>query len=141
MPGLSPKLPIARDKQDGYALTKTYEEMIQQNLKNLLLTVPGERMMDPDFGVGLKTFLFEQHSYETYSEIFSKSLEQVQKYMPFLNLERMEFYGPDGIWTTDDGYITNEPQPDADPNLLQIRMFYLVVPVDTFDSLDLDFAV
>ena len=35
MSGLSPKLPVRRDPGTGFALTKTYEEMIKQNLKNL----------------------------------------------------------------------------------------------------------
>ena len=58
MPGLSPKLPVAKDPTDGFALTKTYNEMIKQNLMNLVLTSPGERMMDIKFGVGIRDFLF-----------------------------------------------------------------------------------
>ena len=30
--------------------------MIKQNLKMLILTNPGERVMDPEFGVGIKQF-------------------------------------------------------------------------------------
>jgi phage baseplate assembly protein W len=72
MAGISPKLPISKNKEDGYTLTKTYLESTQQNLKNLLLTVPGERMMDPDFGVGMNRFLFENHGISTYGSILSK---------------------------------------------------------------------
>ena len=35
------------------------EKMIKQNLKMILLTHPGERIMVPDFGVGLPRFIFE----------------------------------------------------------------------------------
>lgn len=70
MAGLSPKLPVSRDSEDGYSLTKTYEEMVRQNLKNLLLTNPGERMMDPDFGVGMKRYLLS-----------SMVLTHIQRYM------------------------------------------------------------
>ena len=57
--GLSPKLPLRRDFEDGYSMNKNYREMVKQNVKMLLLTAPGERIMDPEFGIGLQTFLFE----------------------------------------------------------------------------------
>ena len=48
MSGISVKLPISRDKTDGIKLIKNYGELASQNLKMLVLTVPGERMMDPE---------------------------------------------------------------------------------------------
>ena len=59
MRGLSPKLPLTRNSETGYSLNKTYRDMVKQNIKMLLLTAPGERIMDSNFGVGLKTYLFE----------------------------------------------------------------------------------
>ena len=137
--GLSPKLPIQRDAEDGYALTKTYEEMIIQNLKNLLLTVPGERMMDPLFGVGLKTFLFEEHDEVAYSNIHSKTMQQVELYMPFVEIQDMHFIGPDGTWSPFGGYLPGfEPSADAVANLLQIRIFLRIKPLDLSTALNLD---
>jgi len=57
--GLSVKLPLYLDPDDGIGLNKTYRESVKQNFLNLLLTIPGERVMIPRFGVGLKRFLFE----------------------------------------------------------------------------------
>ena len=34
-------------------------EAVKFNLKNILLTNPGENLSDPEFGVGLRGFLFE----------------------------------------------------------------------------------
>ena len=59
--GITLKLPVALDELDGLKLVKNFPELIEQNLKNLLLTMPGERIMDPTFGVGISTFLFEQN--------------------------------------------------------------------------------
>ncbi len=36
------------------------DRLIKNDLLQLLLTVPGERVMRPDFGVPLRTFVFEQ---------------------------------------------------------------------------------
>jgi len=87
MEGFSPKLPLTVDTTDGYSLTKTYLEVVTQNLKNLVLTSPGERIMDPTFGVGLRNYLFRQNIGLVHQEIMLKIKQQVSKYMPFLEVE------------------------------------------------------
>ncbi len=39
--------------------TAAYEEDIRQSIRIILGTAPGERVMRPDFGAGLKTLIFE----------------------------------------------------------------------------------
>lgn len=85
--GLSPKLPLLKDPEDGYALNKTYLEMVKQNFKMLVLTSPGERIMYPTFGVGLRNFLFESADQRTYDLIKERILQQTQKYMPFVEIK------------------------------------------------------
>jgi len=41
--------------------TQTFKEQVKSNLINLLLTEQGERINEPNFGVGLKRLLFEQN--------------------------------------------------------------------------------
>jgi len=41
--------------------TQTVKEQVKSNLINLLLTEQGERVNEPNFGVGLKKLLFEQN--------------------------------------------------------------------------------
>jgi phage baseplate assembly protein W len=90
--GLSPALPLAVDQVDGpYRLTKTVVEAISQNLKNLILTNPGERMMDPDFGVGIRQFLFELENVGIQSEISSKISKQVKKYLNAVKILDIRF--------------------------------------------------
>ena len=56
---LAPRLPLTIDSKFGYEMLVTIRQTTKQNLKCLLLTAPRERMMDPEFGVGLK-FGFEK---------------------------------------------------------------------------------
>ena len=86
MPSLSPKLPMHRSSEDGYAMNKNLKDVIHQNLKGLLLTSPGERVMDPLFGVGLRGYLFEQNTPIVRERIRDRIYEQVNKYMPFIKL-------------------------------------------------------
>ena len=41
--------------------TQTVKEQVKSNLINVLLTEAGERVNEPNFGVGLKNLLFESN--------------------------------------------------------------------------------
>jgi hypothetical protein len=67
-------------------MIKKFPTLIRQNLKMLILTNPGERIMEPEFGVGLRTYLFQNFNEGTYAEIESKIRQQVAKYLPVVNI-------------------------------------------------------
>ena len=79
------------DDQDGpYALTKTLRESVKQNFKHLLFTVPGERVMDINFGVGLKRYLFENLNSEIIGNIKAAIYSQAEIYLPFINITNID---------------------------------------------------
>lgn len=85
--GISPKLPIVVSKAGGcVGPNTTLSENTKQNLKNLLLTSPGERVMIPDFGVGIRNYLFENESTEVVAELQNRIATQVETYMPMIVL-------------------------------------------------------
>ena len=47
------------DETNMFQGTETVKEQTKSNLINLLLTYPGERVNQPEFGLGLKNLLFE----------------------------------------------------------------------------------
>lgn len=116
MPGLAPKLPLNVSPTDGYNLVKTMPELIRQNLKNLLMTIPGERVMDPLFGVGIKKYLFEQNVAYQHQIIKTDISKQVKKYMPFISLQEIK------ITQEDDG------------NTMFVQLFYMISPLNQTDS-------
>jgi len=116
MAGLSPRLPLRRDAQDGYLLNKDFKDLVQQNFKMLMLTNPGERIMDPDFGIGLRTFLFEQNTPGTCSQIESKIRSQVGMYLPYLRIVNIRFDQPLEI-------------NNMAGNLLSIKVKYFIEPL------------
>lgn len=101
-----------------------YLELIQQNLKNLLLTNPGERVMDPRFGVGMSTFLFSPNIGVTYELIRGRIESQVNKYMPFLAIKEVLF--------------SSEEDIDMEGTFVNIQIFYFVKPLSISGSLKLD---
>ena len=91
MNGIGPELPLNKDYRFGaYSLITSFKDEVKQNFKNLLLTSPGERMMNPDFGVGLRHFLFEPRQ-NSVQKIRQRIEGQVRKYMPFLRINRIQF--------------------------------------------------
>lgn len=113
--GYSPVIPLQQNKEDGfYVLTKTISQNIKQNFKNLILTSPGERVMIPDFGVGLRRMLFDNLSFQLKSEISDRIQSQVSQFMPFLNVNEIEFFD-------------REDSPNAiQENTLAVRIFYSI---------------
>lgn len=89
--GYSVALPLTYNKEDGpYALNKSMLDVIKQNLKMIVLTDKGERIMLPDFGVGLRRFLFENFGQTTKVQIQSEITQQVGKYMPFVKIDSID---------------------------------------------------
>ena len=64
--------------------TQTIKEQVKSNLINLLLTEPGERVNEPNFGVGLKGLLFEQNPDIEFLK--EKINNQIEFYIPLISL-------------------------------------------------------
>ena len=126
MAGISIKLPFGGDDRvSKFALNTTYKEVVKQNLKHLLLTIPGERMMNPQFGVGLVSLLFEQYDGQTLRDVVSAKIsEQVDLYMPFVEIINISFIG-------------TEESVEADPNAFRMILEYEVSSLSVADFLDI----
>jgi phage baseplate assembly protein W len=121
--GISPKVPLIYDPTDGpYQLNKNLKQTINQNLKMLVLTSPGERIMVPEFGVGLRRFLFEQVNDDTFSNLADRIVEQTNFYLPIVNIEKINF-------------ITSDENPALALNEVQVSIKYNILPYDGTDQL------
>ena len=121
MPGYSAKLPLV-SLEDGYGLNKTVEATVKQNLKMLLLTTPGERVMLPDFGAGLIKYLFELDNPLLRGNIEAVIRSQVDRWLPFIEILKITFNS-----TADNSEIQE--------NLLSIRLEYRISPLQKEDIL------
>ena len=124
--GYAPRLPLEKNFEDGcYGLLKNIRSLTQQNLKMLILTAPGERMMDPNYGVGLRRYLFEQDTPELPEKLKGAILRQVSQYMPHLRIE--------GI-----GILTPATQRNIPGNSMQLRIEYAIPAIKEIAFLELD---
>ena len=83
---------LEESSESGFKQIDTLRDNIKQNLKMLVLTNPGERVMDPNFGVGVGRYLFEMiEDNSVFSDIDSRIREQVSLYLPYVNIQGVEF--------------------------------------------------
>jgi phage baseplate assembly protein W len=84
-------LPIQNGKTGFFAQAYTSLEQAKANVKNLLLTAKGERVMQPEFGSGLRSLLFEQMDDELFEEkIQTTILNAVEFWLPYIRIEEID---------------------------------------------------
>ena len=85
-------LPIRKsDGVDGYfASTSTTIKAVKNNIKNLILTNKGERYLQPDIGLNLRRFLFEQYTSDVKDAISIEIKDTVNKWLPFVEIKNID---------------------------------------------------
>ena len=85
--------------------------------------------MDPEFGVGLRNYLFEQKAPSTYSEIESRIRNQVATYLPYIKILNVQFREPKDV--------------ENAHNVLSVKVEYFVAPLQIKNTLsfELDFTL
>ena len=66
----APKWPL-KGVDDIFEMYESPKDLVKYHLKSLLLTSPGEKISDSNYGIGLRSFLFEQAS-----DAFASNLEE-----------------------------------------------------------------
>lgn len=80
------------DSNGIFAVNYTTLAQAKDNLKNLILTRKGERLMQPNFGCDVWKVLFEQMDGETIeTEIETYIMEAVSTWLPYLTLNSIVF--------------------------------------------------
>ena len=89
--GISVQLPLTKNQRDGlYTLNQTLKQSVAQNLKMLFYTTPGERVMDINFGIGLRRYLFEPLTDVVKDKLRNRISKQISTYMPFVRINALE---------------------------------------------------
>jgi phage baseplate assembly protein W len=101
------KLPIgiSTPLRTGSSNTGTFEmhtdlaKQIKDNLRNMIATNHGERLVYQDFGANLKSLVFDLGSEQADTIAVRQISETVRKYMPFVELKTFEpvLLGSDGF--------------------------------------------
>jgi len=107
------------DDVNMFSGTQTFKEQVKSNLLNVLLTDRGERVNQPQFGIGLKSLLFEQN-------IDEESLKEKISYQIGIFIPEIELVDLQSEFV------------DAE-NLLYLSITYLFKLDGTEDTIQLNF--
>lgn len=83
-------LPIKRGNTGFFEQAFTSFEQAKSNLKNLLLTRKGERVMQPNFGSGLHELLFEQADDQLEQRLEEEITNTVNFWLPYIDIKEIE---------------------------------------------------
>lgn len=107
--------------KDVFTSTYTTKDALKSNLINFLLTDKGERVLNPDFGIGLRSILFEQATQDTKDQIDYLIRKGIADWFPELVINT----------------LTIAPTPDT--NTVTIYMKYNVNQTNIQDELLINF--
>ena len=120
------KFPLEYNKVDGFfPQSKTVREQSKSNLRNLLLTSPGERVMQPEFGSNLKAILFDSFDDVSSDNIEEAIREAVNRQLPYITINEV---------------IAIQDSQAENRILVSVDYFTTLEP-DTLDSLSLEFNI
>ena len=80
-------LPIQRGNDGYFAQSFRTFDQVRSNLKNLLLTKKGERILQPDFGSGLHDLLFNPATEKFEEDLENTINDAVAKWLPYVIVE------------------------------------------------------
>ena len=118
--GLS--FPIRRDDNNDFRLTKNSLEQAKHNLKNLLLTHPGERVGQPEFGSRLRDLCFEPSDNDLPARIEEEVRRAIELWLPYINVSEV---------------VTLTDEQDENKIFVRVRYTTTLTP-ETLQQIDLD---
>lgn len=83
-------LPVKKGETGFFEQAFTSYEQAKSNLKNLLLTKKGERIMQPNFGTGLHSLLFEQIDDAFELKIEETITKNVNYWLPYISIKNID---------------------------------------------------
>ena len=103
----------------------TSKDEVISNLINLLLTSPGERLMEPAFGVGIRDLLFEQ--YIDKESLKNKMIDQAAIFLPEIEIADIFIKR-----------VNMETTPEI--HTLSISLYYRVLSDKSMDAIEINFS-
>ena len=115
------EFPLGHSPEGFFYKTKTVLQQSKANLRNLLLTTPGERIFQPEFGSQLKSIVFEQGQ-DIPNRVEEAIRSAADRFLSYINIEN--------VFTT---------QQD---NTLNVSIeFSVSLNPDTIEVLNFDFRI
>lgn len=80
------KIPFTGVKGNLFDLSYSTEQQVLSNVKNLILTNRGERVMQPRFGTNIRKSLFNQNTDDIKEQIAFEITDAIGFWLPYVNV-------------------------------------------------------
>ena len=100
----------------------TTKQAIKNNLINYFLTNPGERPLNPSFGGGLRSFIFEQIATDNLDFLKERISSDLAAFFPNISIDKLEVLKQDDL------------------NTITVSLTYSVINTNISDTLEIDFT-
>jgi len=77
-------------KEGYFASTSTTIEAVKNNIRNLVNTHQGERLMQPNLGLNLRNYMFEQFTDETLLSVQNDIVDTFKVWLPFVEIRDIQ---------------------------------------------------
>jgi phage baseplate assembly protein W len=95
--GVGVKLPFTAE--NVFTTVYTTKEQLKYNIINYMLTDLGERPMNPNFGMGLRSRLFESITQSTLEDMKQSIQSQIEHMFPNVQITQLDLIGSPDIST------------------------------------------
>jgi phage baseplate assembly protein W len=133
-------LPIRRanTKEGFFASTSTTIEAVKNNIRNLIQTHQGERLMQPTLGLNLRNYLFNQITEDTVFKIQNEIMDIFEFWLPFVVVRDIQVKTADNDRTIDSNkmLINIVFSIQQDPNTTDSIQIIVADEVDTGQQSD-----
>lgn len=90
------------------------------NLRNLLLTIKGERYMQPEFGTNLYKYVFQQNTEDLREDIINEITQAISTWLPYIVIQNIEIFYAD--------------KNDFESNKITVKLTYGITIDNTFSD-------
>lgn len=120
-----PMWPLKNGENDAFQLNEKRSQQAAFELRNLILTSPGENLSDFDYGVGLRNFLFDQSTRSNRENLRNRIITQVVRYVDIVNLNSV---------------TVNQTNEMIDSNEISVSLNYTVFGEPLNQELEINFS-
>ena len=118
--GVGVKLPFTAE--NVFTTVYTTKEQLKYNILNYMLTDLGERPMNPNFGMGLRSRLFESITQSTVEDMKQSIQTQIENMFPNVQITQLNIIGqPDRSTINIEFSYTIKSSKETDGILLKIQ--------------------
>ena len=86
----APKFPLKFKEKKVFENIQDDKELVRFHMMNLLLTNPGEKISDPNYGIGIRQMLFENMTRGTLNLWSDKITDSINIYIKYINLNEVQ---------------------------------------------------